>query len=219
MIDKLLPPPIAVSEAFNDRPLSDMFPEERAAVARAVPVRQHEFGTVRACARAALAEFGIAPAPLLPGPDRAPRWPDGLVGAMTHCTGYRAAAVARATDFASVGLDAEPHQPVKDAGVVDLVTLPEEREQLSRLRAAQPDVHWDRLIFSAKESVYKAWYPLTGRWLDFEQAHLTLDPTNATFAARLLVEGPRVDGARITTFHGRWLVASGLVVTAITVPR
>ncbi|MFI7100999.1 4'-phosphopantetheinyl transferase [Streptomyces sp. NPDC050161] len=219
MIDKLLPRPIVVSEAFDDRPLSDMFPEERAAVARAVPARQREFGTVRACARAALAEFGIAPAPLLPGPDRAPRWPDGLVGAMTHCTGYRAAAVARTSDFASVGLDAEPHQPVRDAGVVDLVTLPEEREQLSRLRAAQPDVHWDRLIFSAKESVYKAWYPLTGRWLDFEEAHLTLDPTDATFTARLLVEGPVVDGVRVSAFQGRWLVASGLVVTAITVPR
>lgn len=219
MIDKLLPPPVVAVEAFEDRPLSEMFPEERAAVARAVPERQREFGTVRACARAALGTFGIAPAPLLPGADRAPSWPEGLVGAMTHCTGYRAAAVARATDMHSLGLDAEPNEPVKDPGVVDMVTLPEERAQFPRLRALAPEVCWDRLMFSAKESVYKAWYPLTRRWLDFDEAHITLDPTDATFTARLLVPGPVVDGAPLTSFKGRWLVASGLVVTAIAVPR
>ncbi|GAA3178246.1 MULTISPECIES: 4'-phosphopantetheinyl transferase family protein [Streptomyces] len=219
MIEKLLPPPIATAEAFEDRPLDEMFPEERAAVARAVPSRQREFGTVRACARAALATFGIPPAPLVPGADRAPRWPEGLVGAMTHCTGYRAAAVARATDLRSVGVDAEPNEPVRDPGVLGLITLPEERAALPALQAAQPEIHWDKLIFSAKESVYKAWYPLTGRWLGFEDAVLTLDPTDASFTARLLVEGPEIDGQRLTTFHGGWLVADGFVVTAVTVER
>ncbi|MFE0375604.1 4'-phosphopantetheinyl transferase [Streptomyces inhibens] len=215
MIDKLLPAPIATAAAVHDAPVSEMYPEEWALVAGAVPRRQQEFGTVRGCARSALAELGIAPAPLLPGPGRAPQWPAGIVGAMTHCTGYRAAAVARSTDAVTIGLDAEPHQPVEDPGVIDLVTLPEERTQLRRLAAAQPEVCWDRLVFSAKESVYKAWYPLTGRWLGFEDALLTFDPTNATFTARLLVPGPVVDGSELTEFSGRWLIGSGLVVTAI----
>ncbi|MFG2139777.1 4'-phosphopantetheinyl transferase [Streptomyces sp. NPDC048650] len=219
MIGKLLPAPIATAEAFEDDPLSMMYPEERALVASAVAHRQREFGTVRGCARTALAELGRAPAPILPGPGRAPQWPDGIVGAMTHCTGYRAAAVARATDVASIGLDAEPNEPIGDPGVIDLVTLPEERAQLPRLAALQPDISWDRLIFSAKESVYKAWYPLTGRWLDFEEARITLDPTDATFTARLLVPGPVVDGSEVTEFGGRWLIGSGLVVTAIVVER
>ncbi|MEU8681675.1 4'-phosphopantetheinyl transferase superfamily protein [Streptomyces sp. NPDC048611] len=218
MIDKLLPAPVRTAEAFDDAPLSEMFPEEWAQVADAVPKRQREFGTVRGCARRALAELGFAPAPLLPGPHREPQWPAGVVGAMTHCAGYRAAAVARASEVRTVGLDAEPHLPVNDPGVVDLVTLPEERVQLRRLAALQPDVCWDRLVFSAKESVYKAWYPLTHRWLDFEEALLTLDPTDASFTAQLLVPGPVVDGRELTSFSGRWLIGAGLVVTAIVVP-
>lgn len=138
---------------------------------------------------------------------------------MTHCTGYRAAAVARSTDLRSVGLDAEPNEPVRDPGVLGLITLPEERAALPALQAAQPEIHWDRLIFSAKESVYKAWYPLTGRWLGFEDAVLTLDPTDASFTARLLVDGPEIGGVPLTVFHGGWLVADGLVVTAVTVER
>lgn len=215
MIDKLLPSPIVTAEAFQDAPLSEMYPEEWALVASAVPKRQKEFGTVRGCARTALSHLGIAPAPLLPGTDRAPQWPAGIVGAMTHCTGYRAAAVARGRDVITVGLDAEPNQPIEDPGVVDLVTLPEERAQLRHLTALEPEVCWDRLIFSAKESVYKAWYPLAHRWLGFEDALLTLDPTDASFTARLLVPGPRINGAEVTEFSGQWLVDEGLVVTAI----
>ncbi|MGW1789258.1 4'-phosphopantetheinyl transferase family protein [Streptomyces tubercidicus] len=215
MIDKLLPAPIRTAEAFEDAPLSEMFPEELAQVANAVPKRQLEFGTVRGCARRALAELGFPPAPLLPGPNREPQWPAGVVGAMTHCAGYRAVAVARAAEVRTIGLDAEPNLPVNDPGVVDLVTLPEERTQLRRLAALQPEVCWDRLVFSAKESVYKAWFPLTRRWLDFEEALLTLDPTNATFTAQLLVPGPVVDGRELTEFSGKWLVGSGFVVTAV----
>ncbi|WP_310723254.1 4'-phosphopantetheinyl transferase superfamily protein [Streptomyces sp. N2A] len=218
MIDKLLPAPIVTAESFEDAPLSEMFPEEWALVAGAVPKRQREFGTVRGCARAALSRLGIAPAPLLPGRDRAPEWPDGIVGAMTHCAGYRAAAVARQRDIRTVGLDAEPNLPVSDPGVMDLVTLPEERAQLHHLADLEPEIAWDRLIFSAKESVYKAWYPLAHRWLGFEDALLTLDPTDATFTARLLVPGPLVNGTELTEFTGRWLVEEGLVVTAITMP-
>ncbi|MGW7574562.1 4'-phosphopantetheinyl transferase family protein [Streptomyces sp. NPDC054765] len=217
MIDKLLPAPVVTAEAFADAPLSEMFPEEWALVSAAVPKRQKEFGTVRGCARSALAELGIAPAPLLPGPGREPQWPAGIVGAMTHCSGYRAAAVARSSDVRTIGLDAEPHLPVDDPGVVGLIALPEERAQLRRLAVTQPDVCWDRLLFSAKESVYKAWYPLTHRWLNFEEALLTLDPSNATFTARLLVPGPVVDGRELTEFSGRWLVGAGLVVTGIVV--
>lgn len=219
MIDKLLPAPVVTAEAFDDAPVSEMYPEEWALVSGAVPKRQKEFGTVRRCARSALCELGIAPAPLLPGPKREPLWPAGIVGAMTHCAGYRAAAVARSADVRTVGLDAEPHLPVDDPGVIDLITLPEERTQLRRLAGAQPEVCWDRLVFSAKESVYKAWYPLTHRWLGFEDALLTLDPSDATFTAQLLVPGPVIDGTELTAFSGRWLIGSGLVVTAIVEMR
>jgi 4'-phosphopantetheinyl transferase EntD len=79
-------------------------------------------------------------------------------------------------------------------------------------------VCWDRLLFSAKESVYKAWFPLAGRWLGFADAVITLTPAAGIFSARLLVNGPVVAGRAVTGFTGRWLVRRGLIVTAVALP-
>ncbi|WP_174531281.1 4'-phosphopantetheinyl transferase family protein, partial [Micromonospora maritima] len=138
-------------------------------------------------------------------------------GSITHCAGYRAAAVAPGVALAGLGIDAEPHEPLPD-GVADAVTSAGEPEHLGGLRVAHPTVHWDRLLFSAKESVYKAWYPLTGRWLGFEDAALTIDP-GGRFTARIRIDGARTDGGPpLRALDGRWLVARGLVVTAVAVP-
>ncbi len=215
----LLPVAVVVGESFGDlEEPPELFPEEERQVSRAVPVRRREFGTVRALARTALARLGGPRVPLLPGERGAPTWPDGFVGSMTHCQGYRGAAVARATDVASVGIDAEPNEPLPDPGILGMISLPQERPRLAELAAARPEVSWERLLFSAKESVYKTWFPLTRRWLGFEEAELDLRP-DGTFTARLLVTGPVVDGVRIDAFSGRWLTHEGLVLTAITLPR
>ena len=92
MLDLLLPPPVRVVELFADPPEADLYPEERALVAGAVAKRVNEFTAVRHCARRAMAALGLPPAPVVPDERGAPRWPDGVVGAMTHCDGYRAAA-------------------------------------------------------------------------------------------------------------------------------
>jgi 4'-phosphopantetheinyl transferase EntD len=86
---------------------------------------------------------------------------------------------------------------------------------VTELLAAAPGVSWDRLLFSAKESVYKAWFPLTRRWLDFSEASVTVDADAETFAARLLVPATRPDGRPLTGFTGRWLARDGLLLTAI----
>ncbi|MEV0407255.1 4'-phosphopantetheinyl transferase superfamily protein [Actinoallomurus sp. NPDC050550] len=218
MIEELLPPEAAAEETYGDAPATTLFPEEEALLARAVDKRRREFTTVRACARAALARLDVAPAPILPGESRAPIWPAGIVGSMTHCDGYRASAVARARDLLTIGIDAEPNGPLPD-GVLEAVSRPEERAWLADLLAAEPDVRWDRLLFSAKESVYKAWFPLTRRWLGFEGASVTVDPEAGTFAAALTVTPPEVDGRPLTGFTGRWLAHDGLIVTAIAVTR
>jgi len=61
------------------------------------------------------------------------------------------------------------------------------------LLRADPSIRWDRLLFSAKESVYKAWFQLTGRWLGFEEASLDIDPSAGTFSARILATSSRAD--------------------------
>ncbi|MDR7276505.1 4'-phosphopantetheinyl transferase family protein [Catenuloplanes atrovinosus] len=207
MIERLLPPGIAWAETFGDEDCA-LFPAEEAAIARAVDKRRREFVTARWCARRALATLGLPPSPIVPGERGAPGWPPGVVGAITHCPGYRAAVAARTPAVRSVGVDAELHEPLPD-GVLDLVSVPEERAWLA---AAPAGTHWDRLLFSAKESVYKAWFPLARRWLGFEEARLTALP-DGTFHADLLVDGP------VTAFSGRWLTADGLILTAIVHTR
>jgi 4'-phosphopantetheinyl transferase EntD len=218
VLEQILPPQVAVAEAFGELPGAELFPEEEAAIARAVPRRRREFATARGCARAALAKLGEPPVPILRAPEGAPLWPAGVAGSITHCDGYRAAAVARTSDIAAVGVDAEPDEALP-GGVLDVVSLPRERAHIAGLSGRQPGVaHWDRLLFCAKESVYKAWFPLAQRWLGFEEAEVVIDADGGTFTARLLVPGPLVAGSPLTCLHGRWRAGHGLVAAAIAVP-
>jgi 4'-phosphopantetheinyl transferase EntD len=218
VIEEILLPAVAAAEEFGDRADAVLFPAEQAVIARAVERRRREFATGRACARAALARLGHPPVAILPGERGSPGWPPGIVGSITHCAGYRAAAVGKAAEVLAIGLDAEPDQPLPD-GVLGAISLVAERASLGDLARSAPGPNWDRLLFCAKESVYKAWFPLTGRWLGFEQAHITLDPAAGTFTARLLVPGPEVDGRELTGFEGRWLARDGLILAAICVAR
>lgn len=212
----ILPSEVAVAEEFGDVLDVRLFPAEEAVIANAVDKRRREFSTARACARAALAKLGLPPVPIVPGLRGAPQWPPGVVGSITHCAGYRASAVARDHEVVTIGVDAEPHDRLPDR-VLEAVASRGEQAGLAALAAIRPDVCWDRLLFSAKESVYKAWFPLTRRWLGFEEACVDFDPVRGTFTARLLVDGPVVNGVLLTGFDGRWLVSDGLVATAIVI--
>lgn len=139
-----------------------------------------------------------------------------VVGSMTHCDGYRGCAVALRRRVLATGVDAVPHAPLP-AGVLEAVASAEERTALRALSATHPDVCWDRLLFSAKEAVYKAWFPLTARWLDFYDARINFDPAASTFHAHLFVDGPVTSSGRLTGFSGRWMVGHGLAATAIVV--
>ncbi|MET3805455.1 4'-phosphopantetheinyl transferase EntD [Nakamurella sp. UYEF19] len=214
MIDQILPSAMVTSFRYDDTGPVDLFPEETAYIARAVDKRRREFGTVRTCAREALAELGFPPLPIMPGQRGAPSWPDGVIGSMTHCDGYRAAAVALSSQAAGVGIDAEPAAPLP-SGVLEAIALPAERRRLEVLAVRHPQVPWDRMLFSAKESVFKVWYPIVGTELGFEEAHITLMPESGTFTARLLVGSPLVASRGLDLLAGRWICRQGLVVTAI----
>lgn len=216
MIEEILPVDVMSAEAFDDDADIHLFAEERAAVADAVPRRRREFSTVRRCARTALGELGIPPVPLPPGRLRAPQWPAGVVGSMTHCSGYRAAAVARASRLHSVGIDAEESAPLP-GDLLDLVALPAERDLVERLGARSDAVPWDRLLFSCKEAVYKVWFPLAQRMLGFDGARIDIDP-GGTFSARFLVPPPQAAGTPVPRLTGRWLHRDGLILTAIALP-
>jgi 4'-phosphopantetheinyl transferase EntD len=216
MIETLVPA-LACAEMFSDAPESIMFSSEAAAVADAVAERRREFGTVRYCARNALSQIGVPAVSILPDADGAPRWPAGVVGSLTHCRGYRAAAVGRSGEICAVGIDAEPHEALPSE-VLDHVLHGEERARLTALACVQPDVHWDRIVFSAKEAVYKAWFSLTRRWLDFPDVCTTVG-VDGMFSARVCVRERHLTAFGLHVFEGRWCLGRGLVVTATSVPR
>lgn len=214
MLAELLPAQVRAVEVFDDPPEARLHPEEEVYVARAVKVRRREFTTGRYCAREALRRLGLPPTAIARGKRGAPAWPDGVLGSITHCTGYRAAAVAHASDLVTIGIDAEPNQALP-GGVLELVASRSERAMLATLAKSMPDVAWDRLLFSAKESVYKAWAPLTGAFLDFDGAELTFDPAAGAFLARLRTPGASLVGGPRSELAGRFAVGGSLVVTAI----
>ena len=203
------------AELFHDPPELSPLPEEEPLIARSVAKRRNEFVTARHCARVAMGRLGIPDSPILKGEKGEPRWPEGLVGSLTHCEGYRGAVVGRSAAARSVGIDAEPHG-VLPAGVLDAISLPVERHEIGGLPAG---LHWDRILFCAKEATYKAWFPLTQRWLGFEDAHVTFDVDSAgaagRFVSRILIDPAALSGPPGTALAGRWSVAEGLALTAI----
>ena len=218
LLTQLLPDSVVAAEMYDDPPELAPLPEEEPLIARSVAKRRNEFVTVRYCARLALGQLGVPPVPILKGEKGEPCWPDGVVGSLTHCEGYRGAAVAPLGRVRSVGIDAEPHD-VLPKGVLDAISLPGERQEISALASARPHLHWDRILFCAKEATYKAWFPVTRRWLGFEDAHIafTVDDggSSGRFESRILIDGQAVSGAPLEALSGRWSVRDGLALTAI----
>jgi len=217
LIEAILAPGVAVAESFagpagdslartGETLEHDLFPEECRAIADAVPSRRAEFALGRHCARQALAALGAPRQPILPGPTREPLWPPGFVGSITHCSGYCAAAVGRSDEFRTVGIDAEPDEPLPP-GVLDEIALPGEADEIAASREGNPD----RRLFCAKEAVYKAWFPVARRWLGFEEASIAF-AAGGTFQATILVSGP------VASMTGRWVIRDGLIVAAIAEP-
>ena len=202
------------AELYHDPPHLSALPEEAPLIARSVPKRRNEFITVRHCARVAMGRLGMPESPILKGEKGEPCWPDGVVGSLTHCEGYRGAVVGRAAAVRSVGIDAEPHGVLPDR-VLEAISLPAERREIEALPAG---LHWDRILFCAKEATYKAWFPLTQRWLGFEDAHITFEVDSddgGSFVSRILIDPAAVSGPPLTELTGRWSVAGGLALTAI----
>ncbi len=216
MIRQILPPQAAAAETFGDAAGAMLFAAEEAALGGAGLSRYAEFSAGRACARAALAHLGLPPVPILPGPRGEPRWPDGVTGSITHCTGYRACAVARSSQVAALGIDAEPDGPLP-AGMLAAVATRAERAWLDERMSAAPQVRWDRLLFSAKEAAYKAWFPLTGATPGFADVEMT-EPENVRFTLHLLTPGREPTRPWPPRLEGGWLAGRGLIITAVAAP-
>jgi 4'-phosphopantetheinyl transferase EntD len=136
-----------------------------------------------------------------------------VVGSITHCRGYRAGAVAVRDRIRSIGVDAEPHHRLPD-GVLARIASPWESDAIAALAADGVCGHLDRVVFCAKEAAYKAWFPLSERWLGFLDVQVDLDPESGTFSARVLHPAH----AGHIPLSGRWLIDRGLILAGVAVP-
>jgi len=171
----------------------------------------------RRCAHVALAALGCPTGSIPRGPRGQPLWPLGVVGSISHCNTWHAACVALTRDVAALGIDVEQHRPFPSAGAARIFGVAE-HARLSELDAMWPGRHWATIAFSAKESVYKAWFPHFGTWLGFRDVDVTLAPSGAdqgALDARLVrpVHGVR-PGDPGTHFEGRFVLTDGHVATS-----
>jgi 4'-phosphopantetheinyl transferase EntD len=214
LLPGLLPGFVSAVETKDDRLDVELFPEEERALGNPVEKRRREFLTGRACARDALAGLGLPAAPVGSGERGEPLWPPGVVGSITHCEGYRACAVARTSSALALGIDAE-RNALLDEGVWEEVARGRERELRDAGSASGP--HLDAVLFSAKEAIFKAWYPLARRWLGFEDAEVSIE-SPGFFTARLLGPAAEASEAPFGELAGRWAADADVVVTAVLVP-
>jgi len=213
---RILPSTVVTRECGADESILDsLFPQERAIVLPAVRKRRAEFAAGRVAARSALGALGFPDVPLLPGPNRAPIWPGGVVGSIAHAGDRAIAAVARATAVAGLGVDLEPDEPVEEDLWKTILTGPE----IERL-AKEPESDRGRtvrLVFTAKEAFYKCVSPRIRQFLEFSAAEIALDRKHRSFevvAHREMPEGaPALDRLR-----GRYTFDRGYVISAVHHP-
>jgi 4'-phosphopantetheinyl transferase EntD len=187
---------VVADDSHRTAPLS---PEDAVNVAGATPKRCREFAVGRACAREALRRLGF-PGVIGRGKDRCPVWPEGVVGSITHCEGFCAAAVGPANRFAGIGIDAERIREL-DSSVARIVCTPAELDAHGALNPLLQGTDAALLTFCAKEAFYKAWYPAFRRILRFDEVNVTfgrerdfvaIGPGGIRVDGRLVINGSHV---------------------------
>jgi 4'-phosphopantetheinyl transferase EntD len=213
VFDRVLPPGVVWQAVVIGEATEPLFPEEAVAVARSVVRRQAEFAAGRQAARAALVRLCGFSGPVPAGGDRAPVWPLGVVGTISHDEGLAVAAVALAQHVWALGLDIDTVARFKPE-LESTICTPDEVHRL--LQGRTPSERQSQLarVFCIKEAVFKAQYPLTRGWLDF--ADLVLEwPQSAPdgFVATLQrAVGGFAAGYR---FEGRCVVEGERCVAAV----
>ena len=167
------------SGAGPTRPALDPL-EEMYLGANAAQRRRFFFALGRAAARDALADMNVGPVAIGRGPAGEPVWPDGIVGAISHTGDLAVAIVGRQSDYAGLGVDLEQLSPGLSARAARLVCTPAEMAWVGDAGGTSRGT----MLFSAKEAVFKALFPIERVWLGFGDAELEWQPERCAFEAR-----------------------------------
>ncbi len=213
LVSDLAPAGVIVREgppsAWNEGP--SPYEEEEAVLARAVDSRKQQYRAARSLFRRALGDLGLPMAPLLNDSERAPIWPPGVIGSLTHTAGWCAVALSQGT-LAALGIDVEGAGALAPELVTRIATE-RERRWLSSVPLRQQAAA-GKVLFSAKESLYKSQYPISRQFLGFHDVELDVDLDANTFRCRFLVSVPTWN-EHIRRFHGRMARTPELVATLV----
>lgn len=158
---------------IGDADEAHLLPEEARSIPARQPAMRRASGAARWVAHRLLADIGIANVAIPRAPSGAPVWPDGIIGSLAHDDDMAVAAVAPVGRIVSLGIDVEPAQPLPD-DIFAIVATGADRTGAADRRLA------GRILFCAKEAVYKAAYPLDREILGYEDIAVDLDAGRAT---------------------------------------
>ncbi|WP_298857710.1 4'-phosphopantetheinyl transferase superfamily protein [uncultured Sulfitobacter sp.] len=209
----VLPPGLGVAAGDLTSVPPQPYPAEAGAVRDAIPARIVEFHTGRTAARAAMRAISLPEQPVLMAQTRAPIWPDGMTGSISHSKTACVAVVGKSCEWAGIGVDLE------EATALDALLIAEVCTKAERLWLGTQPEHerglMAKLIFSAKEACYKAQYPVTGLLFGFDVLELAIDRKGSHFEASFCTaQGPFNTGEIL---HGRFAHAAGLLVTGVAI--
>ena len=176
--------------------------------------RRAEFSLGRYCARRALSKFELESVPILRNTEsREPYWPKSVRGSITHSEGFAAAAVGLAKDVSGIGIDLESLSRVVDFNIRRHVCVEKEREFMESLTAEQAN-RYLRIIFSAKESIFKCFFPISQTYLSFQDAAIIIDEKKFEFS---FVLSKACSGITSAGFQhsGRFLIKDDLLLTSV----
>lgn len=214
MLESFFKPPVyfKVAEPWMwETPVS---PAEEQLIERAVDKRKREFRAGRNASHALFNQLGIQHQDLLKGKQREPAWPQGWAGSISHTQGICMVVLASTQHVSSIGLDVELATPLNPE-LKELICRPEELIQINTLRTQMGTAYaYEKLIFSAKESVHKTYFPLNYHTLDFLDARIEIDWGNQTFQAFILNPEPQPN-VKIDSLHGSFLFHEDWIVTTI----
>jgi len=207
--------PAQVSCVFSARPPEKfaLLASEAAAATTMREPRLREFAHGRACARAALARLGIVDCPIPVGENRAPLWPAEIVGSISHAGNAASAVVAKTSDLQALGIDLEIREPL-DPPLIKMLCRPEELIWLNRSTAADG---FAKIIFSAKESLFKCVWPTLRRFIDFQDIEIRLESDFGRFTA--IAHSEEIPGDLIGQVQGRYTQTDALIITGAYIER
>lgn len=207
-LSDLLPPGIRCVLSFDAPGDIQLLPTEAESAGTMGTKRLREFSHGRDCAHQALEMLGYPNCPVPVDEHRAPVWPDTVVGSISHAGDAAAAVAAHKSEYRGLGIDLEPNEPLEES-LLKMICRPEELQLLDR---RTDKLHFARIIFSAKETVYKCVWPTIGRFVDFQEVEVQIDVESRSFHAR--AHSAQLPDDLINNIRGRYTDSNALVISA-----